>query len=88
MHHGIGGRSAVSRSEAGQQKHLLVLDSNWQQKDEVLLDVGPRFHAMAGAEPALPQGVRPGDRSASLMSPGRSWTAPGSNGGCFVLQHM
>jgi len=59
----------VSRSEAGQQKHLLVLDSNWQQTDEILLDIGPRFHAMAGAEPALPQDLRPGDRSATLLRP-------------------
>ena len=53
---------AVSRSEAGQQKHLIVLDSNWRQVDEVLLDIGPRFHAMAGAEPTLPQDIRSGDR--------------------------
>ena len=54
--------AAVSRSEAGQRKHLLVLDSNWQRTDEVLLDLGPRFHAMTGAEPVLPEDLRPGDR--------------------------
>lgn len=58
---------AVSRSEAGQQKHLLVLDSKWRQTEEILLDLGPRFHALAGAEPALPQNLRPGDRSAALL---------------------
>ena len=59
------GHSAVSRSEAGQQKHLLVLDSDWRQTEEILLDLGPRFHAMTGAQPSLPQGLRPGDRSGS-----------------------
>ena len=60
---------AVSRSEAGQQKHLLVLDSHWRQTEEILLDLGPRFHAMAGAAPALPPGLRPGDRFAALCMP-------------------
>ena len=56
----------MSRSEAGQRKHLLVLDSNWQRTDAIFLDLGPRFHAMTGAEPVLPQDLRPGDRLAGL----------------------
>lgn len=71
------GHSAVSRSEAGQQKHLLVLDSDWRQTEEILLDLGPRFHAMTGAQPSLPQGLRPGDRLGSCcpcaVSADRSW---------------
>ena len=74
----------MSRSEAGQQKHLLVLNSDWQQQGEVLLDLGPRFHAMAGAEPALPQGIRPGDRSAAVLLPGPSEMALGSDE-CMVM---
>lgn len=71
------GYSTVSRSEAGQQKHLLVLDSDWRQTEEILLDLGPRFHAMMGAQPSLPQGLRPGDRLDSCcpcaISVARSW---------------
>lgn len=57
--------AAVSRSEAGQRKHLLVLDSSWRRTDEIFLDLGPCFHVMTGIEPVLPQELRPGDRSAN-----------------------
>lgn len=64
---------AVSRSEAGQPKALLVLDAQegWRVVEEVPLDVGPR-HYEAGAENL--QGLlgggmlRPGDRCAVLCS--------------------
>jgi hypothetical protein len=38
---------AVSASEAGQQKRLLLLDNDWQQVGEVPLDVGRRFFTFA-----------------------------------------
>ena len=48
--------------------------------DEVLLDLGPRYHAMAGAEPALPQNIRSGDRSAALLAPYQGyWVAVGAH---------
>lgn len=53
---------AVSRSEAGQQKELLVLDSNWQELERIPLDVGPRHFALSSATPALPADLRPGDK--------------------------
>jgi hypothetical protein len=38
---------AVSASEAGQQKRLLLLDQDWQQTGEVPLDLGRRFFTFA-----------------------------------------
>jgi hypothetical protein len=38
---------AVSASEAGQQKRLLLLDQDWQQVGEVPLDLGRRFFTFA-----------------------------------------
>ena len=45
-----------------------MLDSNWRRTDEIFLDVGPRFHAMTGAEPVLPEDLRPGDRLAGPLA--------------------
>lgn len=53
---------AVSKSEAGQQKRLLVLDSAWQVVEEIPVDLGPRHFAVGGEAPQLPAGVRSGDR--------------------------
>ena len=52
----------MSRGEAGQQKHLLVLDSNWQELERIPLDLGPRHFALTSASPALPADLRPGDK--------------------------
>lgn len=54
--------AAVSRGEAGQQKHLLVLDSNWHELERIPLDLGPRHFALTSASPALPADLRPGDK--------------------------
>ncbi|KAL0053768.1 hypothetical protein WJX82_010500 [Trebouxia sp. C0006] len=64
----IGSPYQVSRSEAGQQKELLVLDSNWQELERIPLDVGPRHFALSSATPALPADLRPGDKI--------KWTLP------------
>ncbi len=53
---------AVSRSEAGQQKALLVLDSDWRETDRIPLDIGPRFHSLSSAQPDFPTDLRAGDR--------------------------
>ncbi len=53
---------AVSRSEAGQQKELLVLDSNWQELERIPLDLGPRHFALTSVSPVLPADLRPGDK--------------------------
>jgi len=53
---------AVSRSEAGQQKELLVLDSDWQEIERIPLDLGPRHFALTSASPALPADLRSGDK--------------------------
>jgi hypothetical protein len=45
---------AVSASEAGQQKRLLLLDSNWQQVGEVPLDLGRRFFTFAAPGTTAP----------------------------------
>ena len=52
----------MSMSEAGQRKALLVLDADWREVERLPLDVGPRFHALSSAAPALPPGLRQGDR--------------------------
>ncbi len=56
----------MSRSEAGQQKALLVLDSDWRETDRILLDVGPRFHMLSSVEPEFPANLREGDRYRSV----------------------
>lgn len=57
---------AVSRSEEGQQKRLLVLDADWQQQEEIPLDFGQRFWTMpslAEGAAAIQKGaLRAGDR--------------------------
>ena len=55
-------RLAVSRGEAGQAKALLVLDERWQPVDAIPLDVGPRHFTLSCHTPALPDGLRSGDR--------------------------
>jgi hypothetical protein len=74
--------SAVSRSEAGQDKRLLVLDREWRLAEEVKLDLGPRWALLTHRTPgvgrilsgvlALP--FRPDQRPLSLRSHGQ----PGS----------
>ena len=52
----------MSRSEAGQSKELLILDSSWQEVEVVPLDIGPRFFDLpASMDRDLPE-LRPGDR--------------------------
>lgn len=53
---------AVSRSESGQQKALLLLDAAWQEVERIPLDVGARHFSLASAAPALPSDLRAGDR--------------------------
>jgi DNA repair exonuclease SbcCD ATPase subunit len=38
----VGSPYQVSRAEAGQEKALLVVDSNWKVVEEIALDIGPR----------------------------------------------
>jgi hypothetical protein len=58
----------VTRSEAGQCKALLVLESasGWKEVDSLPLDLGPRHFSPAPAELAEllqgQEGVRSGDR--------------------------
>ena len=54
--------AAVSRSEGGQQKHLLVLDGEWRPVGEIPIDVGPRHYTLSGSQPAMPPSARKGDR--------------------------
>ncbi len=57
---------AVSRSEEGQSKRLMVLDSAWQVEEEIPLDVGHRYFTLPGLaqglEAAERHELRPGDR--------------------------
>ncbi len=57
---------AVSRSEAGQQKALLVLDAAWREQGRIPLDLGARHFNLASAAPALPANLRAGDRCMAL----------------------
>lgn len=43
----VGSPYQVSRSEAGQQKHFLVLDENWQVVEEIPIDIGPKHYNVA-----------------------------------------
>jgi hypothetical protein len=49
-------------NEAGQSKRLIVLDHDYQQIEEIHLDIGPRHFYIEGAQQAMPQGLRAGDR--------------------------
>jgi len=49
-------------SEAGQSKRLIVLDHDYQQIEEIHLDIGPRHFYIEGAQQAMPQDLRAGDR--------------------------
>lgn len=62
--------SAVSRSEAGQDKALLVVDrtKGWQVVEEVPLDFGPR-HFDAALQPAAGQNGNGGDPARALVLP-------------------
>ena len=55
----------MSRSEAGQQKQLLILDAHFREVGAVDLDVGPRHfrttHASASLT-GLPDTLRRGDK--------------------------
>ena len=53
---------AVSRSEAGQAKALVVLDSDWQELERIPLDVGPRHFNLTGHQPVLPPDLRAADK--------------------------
>ncbi len=52
----------VSRSEAGQQKALLVLDTDWRELERIPLDLGARHFSLASAVPEVPSDLRAGDR--------------------------
>ncbi|KAK9831419.1 hypothetical protein WJX81_003210 [Elliptochloris bilobata] len=58
----VGSPYEVSRSEAGQQKALLVLDAAWREVERIPLDLGARHFSLASAVPALPAHLRSGDR--------------------------
>ena len=58
---------AVSRSESGQQKELIVLDSDWQQVGATPLDLGPRHFNISLSTSELPTDVRAGDRWPTLL---------------------
>ena len=45
-----------------------MLDSNWQVLEQIPIDVGPRHFTVSGAQPALPDPARKGDRWASSTS--------------------
>lgn len=49
-------------NEAGQSKRLVVLVFDYQQIEEIPLDIGPRHFYIEGAQQAMPQGLRAGDR--------------------------
>ena len=56
----------MSRSEAGQSKELLILDSSWQEVEVVPLVIGPRFFdLLASPDPEANSlaDLRQGDRS-------------------------
>jgi hypothetical protein len=76
--------AAVSRSEAGQAKHLLVLDGAWRVVEEVPLDLGPRhFDAEAGEGLAQIAGsLRRGDRCEALCWAGFALSGRAPCGGC------
>lgn len=62
-------RGAVSRSEAAQQKRLLVLSRHWELEEEIALDIGPRHFLVSTQEGSAfvpPADVRAGDRCACL----------------------
>jgi hypothetical protein len=46
---------AVSRSEQGQQKRLLLLDANWKHVEDIPLDIGRRFFTLT--PPSLAMGT-------------------------------
>lgn len=57
----------MSRSETGQAKELLVLNSSWQEVETIPLDIGPRFFDLPAASASdaagdLPPDLRQGDR--------------------------
>ncbi|KAK9830414.1 hypothetical protein WJX72_011641 [[Myrmecia] bisecta] len=58
----VGSPYQVSRSEAGQEKALLLLNREWQVVERISLDVGPRHYNLSTQAATLPAGVRPGDR--------------------------
>jgi len=60
----VGSPYEVSRSEAGQKKELLVLDSlTWTEgaNARISLDIGPKHFAVHGADGAAPTSAKPGD---------------------------
>lgn len=59
---------AVSRSESGQQKALLLLDAAWREVERIPLDMGARHFSLASAAPALPADLRAGDRCGAQIS--------------------
>ncbi|KAK9831282.1 hypothetical protein WJX74_010231 [Apatococcus lobatus] len=61
----VGSPYQVSRSEAGQCKELLILDSKWQEVAVVPLDIGPRFFDLPASGEHMDKAfadVRQGDR--------------------------
>ena len=54
--------AAVSRSEAGQVKALLILDKDFAVVEQIPLDIGPRYFAVEPGSAPPPEGLRTGDR--------------------------
>ena len=60
----VGSPYEVSRSEAGQVKELIILDSGkWVEgeNERVKLDIGPKHFAVEGVEAFVPSSARAGD---------------------------
>ena len=56
---------AVSRSEAGQRKALLILDKNFRPAGEIVLDIGARHFDLRDLQELSNLALKQGDRSAS-----------------------
>jgi len=57
----VGSPYQVTRSEAGQQKGLVIVDRDWREVETVPMDVGPRHYAAIGLQ-SMPSQLRRGDR--------------------------
>ncbi|GMH42164.1 hypothetical protein BSKO_10083 [Bryopsis sp. KO-2023] len=58
----VGSPYQVSQAEAGQTKHLLILDNDWRVVERKPLDVGPRHFTLRDVSSEIPEDVRKGDR--------------------------
>lgn len=53
---------AVTLAERGQNKHLVILNTEWQEVDKVPLDIGPKHYKINGVNPEIPEKLRKGDK--------------------------